>query len=303
MIPGLDEVVLLDPAKSDELAAADAQRGARRRGNADGRRRRPGRRTAVLLAIVAILAGVLFWLVYFSPFLTVKQVAVTGSGASRAALVLRVADVPAGEQMIEIDTSAVTARVSDIQTVTDVNVTRSWPNTIVISVSERVPVAYSVEPGDAEGSENFGLIDAAGAVFQQAGKAPKGVPELQAADPAARTAALAVLAALPPEISHRIEVVTAQTPRDITFELKNGSIVRWGGDTETARKALILSALLRKVKAGWYDVSAPEVPTTANASPTPAPRPSPSDSASPSDAASASASPAASALASPAAAR
>jgi len=55
--------------------------------------------------------------------------------------------------------------------------------------------------------------------------------------------------------------VAARTRDDVVVTLADGTTVQWGDASQSDRKAAVLAALL-KVKAGSYDVSAPDLPTT-----------------------------------------
>jgi cell division protein FtsQ len=66
---------------------------------------------------------------------------------------------------------------------------------------------------------------------------------------------------LPADLRGKIVGVSASTRDDVELVLKSGSKVRWGSSEQGALKAQVLSALLQR-RAGFYDVSAPELPTT-----------------------------------------
>ena len=73
-------------------------------------------------------------------------------------------------------------------------------------------------------------------------------------------ASLALLDALPPELSGKVSGITVSSANLVTFTLGRRTIV-WGGGEDSARKVAILSALLR-TKATVIDVSAPGTPVT-----------------------------------------
>ena len=72
---------------------------------------------------------------------------------------------------------------------------------------------------------------------------------------------MAVLAALPADISARLVSISATTRDDVALTLRSGALVRWGSAQQPEFKAEVLRALLRHKRA-VYDVSAPELPTT-----------------------------------------
>lgn len=77
---------------------------------ARARRRAPWRRVLIGLLAAAIMAGVI-WLLWFSPYVVVRDVHVEGVGGEEAAAVENVAKVPLGQPMMQVDTGAITDRV------------------------------------------------------------------------------------------------------------------------------------------------------------------------------------------------
>jgi cell division protein FtsQ len=97
---------------------------------------------AFLIGIVASLVGL-----YFSPFLRVQNVQVTGTTSLNAADVATLANAD-GESLVSSSFSDVQARVAALPQVKSVSVEKHWPSTIEIAVTERAPWATWAE-GDA----------------------------------------------------------------------------------------------------------------------------------------------------------
>ena len=76
--------------------------------------------------------------------------------------------MPPGTPLARVDTDAVAARVGALPPVASVEVSRSWPGTLVIDVTERSPVAAVATP------TGFVLLDAAGVVVPDRRGAPAG---------------------------------------------------------------------------------------------------------------------------------
>src|SRR4029079_5843873 len=57
------------------------------------------------------------------------------------------ADVPLGVQLARLDTVAIETRVARMERIDKVDVRRRWPNTVLISVKERVPVGWVISDG------------------------------------------------------------------------------------------------------------------------------------------------------------
>lgn len=202
---------------------------------------------AVLLALVA--AGV--WLLAFSSVLELRNTRVVGVQGAAAQAVLEVADLPVGLPLARVDTGAAIAAVAQLPWVDSVTATRRWPDSIVLTVSEREPVAIQQATGRG--------VDAAGRAFDPVSALPATLMTIDAPDSALPTAVAAWLA-LPPDLAAEVTKVSARTPDDIAFELQSGSLVRWGSPQEVALKAEVLRLLMRE-PALVYNVSAPDVPT------------------------------------------
>jgi cell division protein FtsQ len=210
---------------------------------------------AVLVTLtVLVVAG---WLVGFSSVLGVRQVTVTGVRALTADQVRAVAAVPDGRPLARVDIAAVAGRVRGLAGVERVAVTRSWPGTLRITVTERRGVAL-VDRGDA-----FWLVDPDGVVFQRLSTHPKlpilRIPGVDPDSDEAR-AALTAVTALSPALLAQVGEVRAPTPEQVTLYLSGRRTVRWGGADRSAAKAQVLTALLSR-PGSYYDVSTPSVVT------------------------------------------
>ena len=238
-------------------AAASARRRPRRNTPADRRRR-----LLVRGGGVAGVLGLLAWLLWGSPVLAVSAVRVDGAGTLTAAEVVDVAGIVEGTPLLRVDVDAAEARVARLPQVADVEVTRGWPRSVVVTVLERVPVAVVEESGTRS------LVDADGVLFDTVtGAPPAGVVRLDVADPGsedrATRAALAALVALPEDVRGDVAEARATGAEDVTLTLEDGTTVLWGSDERAGEKADALVALLDQLQAGTLepagtiDVSAP----------------------------------------------
>lgn len=236
------------------------------------REQRRRRLTVALTLVALVVAGVAVWAVAFSSWLSVKSVDVIGLSeegqAAGAVEVTDAASIALGTPIARIDAAAVGDRVNSLAWVETVEVRRAWPDSIVIAVSERQPVAVvESEPTAAQGGSTDGEpvrqgVDAEGVVFDPPGGLWLTGPTIKG-EPSAVPEAVRVVAGLPESIARRVRVVQAVSSDDIRLQLGNDAIVRWGNATEPDFKAQVLEALLQRRAAG-YDVSAPELPTTFN---------------------------------------
>jgi cell division protein FtsQ len=159
-----------------------------------------------------------------------------------------------------VDTDAVAARVGALPPVGSVMVSRSWPNTLVIEVTERVPVAIVAT------ADGYGILDAEGVVFQVVRRRPGDLPLVRVgrpgpSDPATR-AVLTVVRALTPELRDRLESVAADAPTRVEVRLRGGRVIVWGDAEQNETKALVATSLLGR-PGRTIDVSAPDVVTVS----------------------------------------
>ncbi|WP_034512083.1 cell division protein FtsQ/DivIB [Blastococcus sp. URHD0036] len=246
----------------------DRSRGAppeARRPDRSPRRRRPldpRRRLAVRigLALTAVVAAV--WVVWGSPLLAVDAVRVDGAGSLTADQVRAAAGIADGTPLLRVDVDAAAARVAQLPQVASVQVTRGWPQTVVVTVQERVAVAVVERAGTRS------LVDADGVLFDTVtGAPPAGAVPLEVADPGpddeATRAGLAALVELPRDVRGQLASVTARSANDVTLTLTDGTTVLWGTAEESGEKADVLVALLGQIASGalepaaTIDVSAP----------------------------------------------
>ena len=89
------------------------------------------------------------------------------------AQVIAAAQVPLGLPLIRVDTSSVAHRVGAIRQVESAQVSRDWPDKIVISVRLRTPVFAVAVPG------GYALVDAFGVDLRNSVHRPAGFPLLQ----------------------------------------------------------------------------------------------------------------------------
>ncbi len=222
-------------------------------------RRRPWR--AVLLAVVLVGAVVgVAWLVWWSPVLAVRAVAVTGVTGSEERAVAALVEVPDGTPLARVDTGAVADRVRTRVTIAEVSVQRSWPHTLTVHVVPRTPAIVVKNPqGQLE------VVDREGVSFGRVGTPPDGVPVVSAttdramSEDAIRTA-IAVVESLPPNLSSRVSSLTVSSADLVTFRI-GSTTVAWGNADQGARKVEIVRALLA-TKPSRIDVSAPDTPVT-----------------------------------------
>lgn len=227
---------------------------ARRRWVQRLRRLRPFLYAALVLALVGTGA----WLVFFSSVVTVREVSVRGNETMSSVRIEAVARTPIGRQLARVDLSAIRARVETIPAVKSVSVSRSWPHTIAIEVTERTPVAV-VDRG-----ARLQAVDEDGVLFGGYARKPDDLPLVLTA-PDVKSEALAeaarVVTSLRPDIQVLVERVDVETIDRIRLRLAGGRTVMWGSAESSDEKASVLAVLLEQ-EVDEIDVSVPGRPTT-----------------------------------------
>ena len=215
---------------------------------------------AVVLAL--LLAGLALWLVYFSSFLSVKGVHVVGVQQLSASEVRAAAAVPDGEPLATVDLDRIRARVRALAPVRSADVSREWPDEVLITVEERVPIAVVEIAGKLRG------MDADGVVFRDYAQAPPGLPRVETegsgtGSEALREAAL-VVAALPTDLAAEVDHVEVATVDEITPRAPRRPAGPLGErrPTPTSRPRCSPACSARAPGPQTYDVSVPGQPTT-----------------------------------------
>jgi cell division protein FtsQ len=209
--------------------------------------------------VVAAVVGLVILVMYGTPLFGVGTIEVRGSSIATADQVRAAAGVSHGTPLARLDLTAISQRVGTLTPVRAAVVTRDWPSTVVIQVTERSPVAALARP-----DKRFSLIDAAGVVFHTVSSRPPGLPMVALGrpgptDPSTR-AGLEVLAALTGELRADLGTLVAQSPTRISLNLRDGRRIIWGDATQNTAKARVATTLLAR-DGTVIDVSAPTMVT------------------------------------------
>lgn len=232
-------------------------------------RRDEGRRRLRLLvglvAVALVIAGSVG--ASRSALLDVDHVRISGATKVTDAQVLAAAGLDRHRFMIDVDSGSAARRIAALPWVATAEVTRHWPGTVHIAVTERVAIAAISQP-----SGPVALVDSSGRVLDTAATPPPGLLRIDgfpgAPAPGRRVEggpadAVAVAAALPDTVRSRVAAVTQQAG-EIDLRLVGSSgIVRLGGTTDLDAKMVALATLLTRVDSrdlATIDVRVPEAP-------------------------------------------
>jgi len=251
------------------MTAAHRRTRDRRRGTS-----RLGKIGTVLLIIVAVLVvlgalGAGTWAALHSRWFAATSVTVTGARHESPAEVEQAAGLADAPPMISVNPAAVSQRVqADFPWVATATVTRRWPHTVTIVITERRPVAFvSTRSGVQE-------VDVTGLLL---GKPPAGevLPTLAVAAPPADphgtrvlgTAAhpgLVVAATLPPAFAQQVATISVDAKGSVTIALTSPLTFVLGPASDLAAKYEDIAAVIHgaTMHAGdVIDVSVPQAMT------------------------------------------
>ena len=222
--------------------------------------RTPGRarvrRSTVILLVAVLLLAASTWAAYFSPLLVVREVAVAGQRSVTAEEVVAAAAVPLGEPLARQDVQAIAERATRIPAVRAAAVTRRWPGTLLVTVTERSGV-LAVKQADG-----YVLVDGDGVAYDRAASRPEGaiLAEVDPGDQGLLREVGLVAGALPAELAADVKGLRATGPDLITLRLRSGVDVVWGSAADSPLKARIVLALLEQKPRQTINVSSPNSP-------------------------------------------
>jgi cell division protein FtsQ len=147
-------------------------------------------------------------------------------------------------------------RVAGLPPVAGVTVTRDWPGTIRIAVTEREP-RLAIPAGGG-----YLIADATGVVFEALSDRPSGLITVDA-DPAQQQVLVdvgTVFSALSPKTAAKVSRLAAPSRDGIELRLVDGSRVIWGSAEDSALKSEVLDSLMA-LGGTEFNVSAPAFPT------------------------------------------
>jgi cell division protein FtsQ len=250
---------------------ADRRIAERRKAIIAARVRRRRRVLGWALAGIALAAGVAYLI--RTPLFGLSAVRVDGVSALERADVLAASRVRVGEPYLGLDLDAIGSRVAALPRVAAVRVTRDYPSSLRIVVTERPPVASVSQRG------RYWLVAADGTVLDAAAGRPVGLPYVAGVPlPAGVRAgsrlppgnelanALTALGGMRPELKRQVVGVRARTLDSLEFTLRDGTRVLYGLAVDQPAKdtaVLLVRRELRRERreAQRIDVRNPSAPT------------------------------------------
>lgn len=134
---------------------------------------RPRRTLLTWLALVALFAGGVVFLFFFSAAFVVEDIEVNGGREEVQESAVELARIPHGRPMARVAEGAVGERVLADPRIAEVEVEREWPSTVRLVLTEREPVVAFTHGGSTW------LADAGGVVYEQVEQASNKLPTFE----------------------------------------------------------------------------------------------------------------------------
>ncbi|MDF7664690.1 FtsQ-type POTRA domain-containing protein [Bifidobacterium sp. ESL0745] len=234
-------------------------------------RKRIGRRkvafkSLIALAVLAVLAAVV-WLLFFSPvfLLDPDQIEVSGENNWVGKVqVVSIADKQAGKSLLMVSSGYVEDELKKIPGVSMAKVEKVYPKAMKISITAQEPAAMLKTPDGGETA-----VDGYGRVLNKVGNvSTKGIPvievdnvEVSLRDRSVQQA-LKVLNLLSHDMRVAVTKVSAKTQDSVTTEINGGQrVIVWGDASDMKLKQAVVDKIINDpTKIGdkhQVDVSAP----------------------------------------------
>jgi len=231
------------------------------------------RRRQLMTGLVLLVVAVGLYQLARSPLFGLSAVRVQGASAATRAAVLAAAGLRPGEPYLAIHPDRVRRRVEALPTVAAARVTRAYPSSLRIAITERRPTAV------VSSTDGRWLVAADGTVLGQV-SGPKaglpfvaGVPLPPGARPGTRLPpgnslanALTALGGMDPALRRQVTGVTARSIDSLQFQLRGGALVLYGlAERQAAKDAAVLLVQKQLRSEGKQvrriDVRGPSTPT------------------------------------------
>lgn len=213
----------------------------------------------------ALLLAALFFVVFFSPALTLKNIQVEGNSLLPVQEAEDALAPLLGTPLALISDSDAAELLADRPELEGVKVAAVPPSDLIVTVTERVPVAV------LQNGREFVLIDEEGRQLKAvAERAEAALPLIDGGTDAVNSTVFStvtqVLSALPQDVLAKLDHASAETVDSVELKLTSGQTVFWGSAEANAAKARALEALLLMPPAdppvSVFDVSTPNRPVT-----------------------------------------
>lgn len=272
----LDEVELYDEKLNDEiqeLGSLDNVKSLEQARIDKFGNLRPKSKKQYILACLGLvtIVSILILVLLESPFYNVDKILTTNSSIvpftkTENEKVTEIVSQLKDEPMYRVDTSKIEDQLSELIYVSEVSIDKTWPSSINVVISRRVPSGY------VQTDKGFVLVDSTGMSFQKEKSVPNGLPSFEGMSAITFSEKIPdktyvnVLNESPPEIKGQI-IAVRKVKNDYTIELNDGIDVKLGDSSQLKQKLAITWSILnakKRSEIGYIDVSVPSLPVSGS---------------------------------------
>jgi len=248
--------------------ATDETAGGEKRGKKAGRISARAR-ILVLSALLVLSLAALLWVYTFTGVLNVTEVEVRGNEVLGEGYLHSLSGITRDTHLIRMDVKAVESALLSEPYIAKVDVSRHFPNKVVLEITERRPTGFIVQNG------KYNLVDQEGMILESVDAVPPGLVEIKDLDmrlllPGEEIGGVdfatvtSLLGSLPSALREMTTAVGIRDGEGLYLEGK-GTLVIYGEASELSRKntiaLLALTGLVDRYGAVEYiDISFPDHP-------------------------------------------
>ena len=226
-------------------------------------------RTLILGTILIISMGLLLWVYTGTGVLNIKHVEVKGNEVLDADYLRSLSGITSHTHLIKMDVKKVEKALLSEPYIADVDITRHYPNTVILQITERQPTGVILQNG------KYNLVDQEGMILESTDTLPAGLAEIKdlelpllipgvEIDDMGFATITSLLGSLPTALREMTTAVGKREGEGLYLE-GGGTVVIYGEATDLSRKNAIalmaLSTLVQRYGAVDYiDVSFPDHP-------------------------------------------
>jgi cell division protein FtsQ len=199
-----------------------------------------------------------------TPVFDVDEVRVLGAAQTPTADIVRAGRLDDHPQLADVEPADVVERLERLPWVQDARVVRHWPGTVEVTLVERTPMATL--PAAAGG---WALVDDTGRVLATTPEPGPGLVQLATTPapapgehvPVETLGGLAVLDALPPSLSERVNGLTIAADGVLDVHAVGLPIIHFGPPTAVRAKLVALTTLVARTNLKGVSAIDVRVPT------------------------------------------
>lgn len=206
-----------------------------------------------LLWLLGIVIVIVWWSLYQSRWFLIEDLKVVGTHRLDKARVSALANVRIGEPLISVNPGRISEKLNSIPQIKSARVERGWPHSVLITVTERSPVAV------AKSKKGFKLIDDEGMLAGHIERRPKNMRLVDAKpNTPAMKAAVQIALAIPKK--WHVATISAANSNSVIVRLTHGQRIAFGSGEQASLKVKVAGSLIINSYRN-INVSAPLNPT------------------------------------------